>query len=183
LKTLSVKGSWAYYLAAGLKNVENRTWDTTYRGTLAIHISGQHIRSMVAPDDARLPVFTDYFKLVDPKSGAVIKDRGKYWTKDTDGMVRFAREWRGDPLAEREFALFDWCMLRLSRNIAPMPAHAIIGTVELYDIVRDSPSPWAEAGQYHWLVRNACFFPEPVLEIKGRLGLWDYQGKLPAPGR
>lgn len=39
MKALSVKQPWAYLLVAGLKDVENRSWSTSYRGTLLIHAS------------------------------------------------------------------------------------------------------------------------------------------------
>jgi hypothetical protein len=34
------------------------------------------------------------------------------------------------------------------------PAGVIIGTVELVACVRDSRSPWAEPGYWHWILRN-----------------------------
>ena len=37
MKTLSVRQPWAWLIVAGLKDIENRTWTTTYRGALLIH--------------------------------------------------------------------------------------------------------------------------------------------------
>ena len=48
---------------------------------------------------------------------------------------------------------------------------AIIGVVCLADVVTDSPSPWAAAGCYHWVLE----FPapvDPVISCRGRPGLW-----------
>jgi hypothetical protein len=39
MQVLSVRQPWAWAIARGYKEVENRTWDTTYRGLLAIHAS------------------------------------------------------------------------------------------------------------------------------------------------
>jgi len=36
-KALTVKQPWASLIMAGLKDVENRTWKTNFRGTLVIH--------------------------------------------------------------------------------------------------------------------------------------------------
>lgn len=36
---LSVRQPWAWAIAAGLKDVENRSWPTSYRGPLLIHAS------------------------------------------------------------------------------------------------------------------------------------------------
>lgn len=37
MKVITVQGFWAWAIAAGHKPVENRTWQTDYRGPLAIH--------------------------------------------------------------------------------------------------------------------------------------------------
>lgn len=39
MKILSVWGPWAQLLVLGIKDVENRSWFTAYRGPLAIHAS------------------------------------------------------------------------------------------------------------------------------------------------
>ena len=39
MKILSVRQPWAYLIVAGYKPVENRTWNTSYRGPLLIHAS------------------------------------------------------------------------------------------------------------------------------------------------
>ena len=177
MKALSVKAPWAYYLAAGLKDVENRIWKTDYRGPVAIHVSGNAIMGLPIFADPRLPLCSDYFKIIDAQTGDFRANESEYWYKDTEGFVTIKAAHSESP----ENIFFRWCASRCGENRpAVMPSHAIIGTVELYDIVRDSPSPWAEAGCYHWLIRGACFFGKPVLEIKGELGLWSYEGSLPA---
>jgi hypothetical protein len=39
MKILSIRQPWAYLIVAGYKPVENRTWNTSYRGPLLIHAS------------------------------------------------------------------------------------------------------------------------------------------------
>lgn len=39
MKTLSIKNPWGILIAKGLKDVENRTWKTDYRGKILIHVS------------------------------------------------------------------------------------------------------------------------------------------------
>jgi len=39
MKVLSVRQPWAYLIVAGYKDIENRTWRTSYRGPLLIHSS------------------------------------------------------------------------------------------------------------------------------------------------
>jgi hypothetical protein len=54
-------------------------------------------------------------------------------------------------------------------------ANAIIGTVELVDIVTDSESPWAEPEKYHWILGNARLFDTPMTGIRERAGVWTYR--------
>jgi hypothetical protein len=39
MKTLSVKQPWAWLLVTGVKDIENRSWYTSYRGPILIHAS------------------------------------------------------------------------------------------------------------------------------------------------
>jgi hypothetical protein len=55
-----------------------------------------------------------------------------------------------------------------------LPRGAIVGSVVLTGVVDDSPSPWAEAGQQHWLLEDPEPWPRPAA-ARGDLGVWDYQ--------
>jgi hypothetical protein len=52
----------------------------------------------------------------------------------------------------------------------PITFGAIIGVVELTDVIRDSTSPWAEPDCWHWRVAD----PQPLTPIpcRGALRLW-----------
>lgn len=56
---------------------------------------------------------------------------------------------------------------------------AIIGSVEIVDCVQNHHSEWAEKGQWHWVCRNARKFKTPITNVKGKLGLWDWEGEMP----
>lgn len=40
-KAFTIKQPWAYLICAGIKDIENRTWKTNYRGRLLIHTSSR----------------------------------------------------------------------------------------------------------------------------------------------
>lgn len=42
IKVLTVRMPWAALIMLGLKNIENRTWTTSYRGKIVIHASAQN---------------------------------------------------------------------------------------------------------------------------------------------
>jgi hypothetical protein len=37
MKAITIKNPWAHLIAAGIKDVENRSWPTKYRGVILIH--------------------------------------------------------------------------------------------------------------------------------------------------
>lgn len=43
MKALSIQQPWASIIAYGIKDVENRTWDTPYRGKFLIHASSKRV--------------------------------------------------------------------------------------------------------------------------------------------
>ena len=57
-----------------------------------------------------------------------------------------------------------------------LPTSAIIGSVELDDIQFHEayPDAFAEDFQYHWFLKNAKLFDEPIRNVKGKLFLWEY---------
>lgn len=50
---------------------------------------------------------------------------------------------------------------------------AIIGSVELYDVVTDCHDAWAIPGLYHWLLRDPRPLARPI-PARGRQGWWTY---------
>jgi hypothetical protein len=55
---------------------------------------------------------------------------------------------------------------------------SIIGEVEIVDCVQDSKSIWALPNHYHWVLKNAIIYDEPILNVKGKLSLWEYTGAV-----
>ena len=57
-----------------------------------------------------------------------------------------------------------------------MPLSAIIGYVDVtgFDSDNNNDSPWAGANCTHWHLENAYLFDEPIKDVKGKLGLFDY---------
>jgi len=128
MKTLSVKNPWGDLLVRGIKDVENRTWKTSYRGRLLIHAPqaiDQNYRNM--------------------------------------SLLFTPEQW--DSLSVKDQRLMFTGIFTCS---------AIIGEVELVDCVKDSKSVWASPDSYHWIVKNAVMYKEPILNVKGKLSLWEY---------
>ena len=54
------------------------------------------------------------------------------------------------------------------------PKGAIIGSVVIEECVQNHPSVWAEKGYWNWVLKNAILFDEPIEEVKGKLGFWEF---------
>ena len=153
-KVLSVKQPWAYLLCAGIKDIENRTWKLPekYKGErVLIHASGTAIT---------FGQFCDYIENLDNEDLGLQK------------IVRencFRKSW-----------------------LHTLETSAIIGSVEIVDCVLNHPSIWAEPSNevykdpqiygdnkidsavWSWVLAKPILFDEPILNVKGKLGFWDY---------
>jgi len=152
VKVLSVKNPFAYLILQGGKDVENRTWTTDYRGRLYIHVSGD-----------TLPFLTDEPNLTDDyarKLEVFLDTLAEYYSKcDID---------KGTTAESFMNAVIDNPELWLLKS------QSIIGYVDLVDIIQNSSSPWSIEGQYHWILKNPTLLENPIRQVKGRLGLWNY---------
>ena len=130
-KVLTVRQPYASLLVGGVKDVENRSRRTNYRGTVLIH------------------------------AGARMHD-----------VVSFLRK-------RQEFTVEEMAVMTQANEVEENDLFGcIVGSVEIVDCIQDSTSPWAERGQWHWVCRNAKVFDHPVRDVKGRLGLWDWDGDI-----
>ncbi|KUF38990.1 hypothetical protein AS361_03845 [Myroides marinus] len=118
-KALSVKQPWAELICLGIKDVENRTWKTKFRGRVYIHAPAK-------------------------------KDTTSRLTTEQINAIDHVEE----------------TYLRLS---------AIIGEVTIIDCVQNHKSIWADKGEgiWHWVLKDAVFYDKPILNVNGRLGIWN----------
>lgn len=124
MKTLSIKQPWASLIVLGIKDVENRSWSTDFRGKVYIHAS-------------KVPV------------------KGLWNNLNREQVHEAIKSNKID-------------------NYTVLPYGAIIGTVEIADIVKNYDSIWAEKNQYNWVLKNPVLFDKPIENVKGKMLLWDY---------
>ena len=130
-KVLSVRQPYASLLVSGIKDVENRSRRTNYRGKVLIHAA-----------------------------------------KKVHDVVRFLK-------TRHEFTVEEIAMMTQMNEVEENDLFGcIVGSVEIVDCVQDSTSAWAERGQWHLVCRNAKVFAQPVRNVKGRLGLWEWEGSI-----
>jgi hypothetical protein len=134
MKALSIQQPWAQYIAAGIKDIENRSWALkTFPQRVLIHTGKK--KQFECTDD--LPML--YQLIID--------------NAEHIGIV---------PLIE------------------DMPTGAIIGVVDIVDCkVEDDSSVWSNFSDdpahpiYNLKLANAKLFKEPILNVKGKQGIFD----------
>lgn len=143
MKALSIKQPWASLIAYGIKDIENRTWKTNFRGRIYIHASGK-------------PSFNNL-------------------------TLGLSNDQIDHVFLKTEFPL-------LTKDIFYSKS-AIIGEVDIVDCVINHPSIWAEKTEtsagypikhiiYNWVLANAVIYDEPILNVKGKLSLWEYEKEV-----
>lgn len=132
MRALSIIQPWASLIATGIKDIENRTWRTNYRGEFLIHASAK-----------RLPAG---------------------WTALTSEQYAAATR-LVNPYGKEN-------------DVKQLPVSAIIGKARLVDCVLNHPSVWAEKGVWNWVLADVQLFSTPILNVKGRLGFWEFDDAL-----
>jgi hypothetical protein len=171
MKTLSIRQPYATLVCKGIKNVENRTWNTKYRGKLLIHASG---KSLAWPE---LKYMTKAF----------VKEYQKYYgydllPRDTSnsfkGYIQFLNE-----LVQfyhlSNWLKYDMPMDEIKRAVKEygltMPTQCIIGEVELVDVISNSKDVFAHPGCLYWIFDKAVLYDKPIMNVMGKLQLWEYE--------
>ena len=151
MKTISIKQPWAYLIASGIKDIENRTWKCPQK------YIGQRVLIHASNGKGFKINLTD---------GQMIAAFGSIAKQSINGKFDFG---------------------------------AIIGSVEIVDCVVNHSSIWAEKTKsptigdvledihflgkaqkpnpiiYNWVLANPILFDEPIFNVKGKLGFWNYE--------
>lgn len=157
MKALTIQQPWAWAVAAGGKDIENRTWGSAVGGPLAIH-AGK------ARDDAAgdHPLIVEAFGRVFPLPPK--------WPTDAE-RDEFARRW--DSPASRA-----WAARGAVVAVADVAGLCLAGE----DVEWCECGPWAVPGQVHWQLGNVRLLDRPV-PARGAQGLWTLPADVEAAVR
>lgn len=163
MKCLSVKQPYASAIIFGLKDVENRTWTTQYRGRILIHSTKDLVSVFDIKDYKLFPLITDLNCNYNAERNIFKEPSKYYYTKDDDIIA--ARIFSPEEEMEEDFYL---------ANGDGFEHSTILGEVDLIDVVTDSDSRWAVPGMYHWVLSNPQKCDLKIPQVRGRLRLWDF---------
>jgi hypothetical protein len=177
LTCLSIPNPASYLVCYGIKDVDNRTWSTDYRGTLYIH-SGGRVSFRGMPDMSRYPtpVIHEFDQLM--ADIEALEEKTQFIGIVENGISVFLKHERrqSDHVVAQYNLLQDvYAHYRSDKQGAFFHANAIIGSVELVDVVMDSQSSWAEPGRFHWIFEKPRTFTEPVFRVREQPGLFTHE--------
>lgn len=138
MKCLSIRQPWAWAVASGIKGVENRGWETPYRGTILVHASANRseVSRVIFPDE--IPDTAGEFVI----SGA---ERAGVEPPDLDALAFGAivgvadlvdcipyREADTRPDMDHYWAFGPWCWVLA--NARPVGPRKWPGALKLFDV-------------------------------------------------
>ena len=137
---LSVRQPWVHCIFYLGKPVENRTWNTSIRGTICVHAS---------------------------------KGMTQYEYEDCRTLAY--------QIGQRDDATREMLRAHPVPALRSIPRGAIIGTVDIVDVVRRSNDPWF-FGPYGFVLDNPRLLEKPIA-CNGALGFFDWRKKCTAEVR
>ena len=147
-KTLTIAQPWATLVAIGAKRIETRSWQTNYRGDIAIH-AGKGLVASGGRSGLIGLCNTMHFQQALHEGGFITHNHC-----DFDAM----------PTAKMEFGSI----------IAVAELHDIRPTTEIADSISQQELAFGDysPGRFAWMLRNVRVLGAPI-QAKGALGLWN----------
>jgi hypothetical protein len=152
VKAISLTQPWATLVSIGAKELETRSWKTTYRGPLAIH-AAQKLPAVWGP--ITRPSFVSHLK--------AITGINRYGAPDLNRLPR------GVILAT--------CRLADVAPIVEIEGWPHVDHLNgATSAIREEEEPFGDytEGRYAWLLKDVVALPEPI-PAKGALRLWEWE--------
>lgn len=167
MKTLTVKQPWASLIVHGIKDIENRTWPTKFRGRILIHSSkGNKFEIEMDDEQAKLafPLLIEKGTEGKIPFGSIIGS-----VEIVDCIINHPSVW-----AEKTENCCPECMCVEAKN------HDLLGNG--YRVCSNCEQEWwmhikydyYKKPIYNWVLANPVLFEQPITDVKGKLSLWDF---------
>ena len=136
VKVLTVKQPWAYLICSGIKDIENRTWKTNFRGRIYIHSSAKGIE-FSNPNE----VFTkeQYSSLDNEHKIMVIMSKKAMECSSIIGSVEIVDCVQNHPSLWAENGVWNWVLANPILFPEPIPAKGKLSFWE-YDKISEPVS-------------------------------------------
>lgn len=161
MKALSIKQPWASLIAHGIKDIENRTWRTHFRGKIYIHASGVpsgRITQLLTELQLDVCFEETDFRFLDT---TLIKSAIIGEVDIIDCIINHESIWAEKTEIQKcnncpsEIDGFDICCN--------------------YKGKKEGFVPYIGKPIYNWVLANAKLYEKPILNVKGKLSFWDFE--------
>lgn len=159
MKTLTLTQPYATLVAIGAKLIETRSWDTRYRGPLAIHAAAGYGKGGVRAHK-ELCGTEPFCSVLNAAAARWLAERS-----DLRDMVEHPFMPMG--------AIIAVCRLTAIYRITEQGVEDFCPQPPANEIAFGDYSP----GRYAWLLTDVHALATPI-RCKGTLGLWEWQGSL-----
>lgn len=159
MKTITIKQPWASLICEGVKDIENRTWQTNFRGRVLVHAGADNLLKKCEFIDDLLSVE----QIIDTSNN----------NKETE--IFGSKLYTGAIIGSVE--IVD-CVINHQSIWAEKTQIPYLADV-LEDI-KLIGKPIKPKIIYNWVLANPIIFTEPI-PVKGKLSFWDYPNILAEP--
>lgn len=155
MKTITIKQPWASLEIEGIKNIENRTWPTKYRGRVLVHAakSWNKQNADICINNEQVNKALNNLGIIHKYDDEEIGYNGYSFSMPTGAIIGSVEI--GDCVVNHPSIWAEQSNLFLGSNIWNKPT-------------------------YNWVLANPIKFPEPI-PAKGKLSFWDYPNILAEP--
>lgn len=153
-KALSIKQPWASLIAHGIKDIENRTWKTNFRGRIYIHTSGKW-----TAESAEISINN-------PNVKQALESVGMIHKYDVESIGHKGYSFSGliHGAIIGEVDIVD-CVIDHPSIWAEKISES---NYQIAAILNVNPKPI-----YNWVLANAVLYEKPILHVKGKLSFWE----------
>ena len=151
MKAISIKQPWASLIVEGVKDIENRTWPTKFRGRVLIHASAKSVNLGIYYDAP----FT----------------RTQWAAMNIDERIN--SKCKGNSLKFLPKSV----IIGSVEIVDCVINHDSIWAEPAYKTIEDARFGSDAKPIYNWVLANPIKFPEPI-PAKGKLSFWDYPNIL-----
>lgn len=148
MKAITIKQPYAQLICEGVKDIENRTWKTNYRGRVLIHAGADKKLNLNALTSEQYDFAADK---LDASNRTPTKAVNEWSRSAIIGSVEIV-----DCVRNHDSIWAEKTQMKRS-----------IGIDEFVLIPKEKPI-------YNWVLANPILFEEPILNVKGKLSFWDY---------
>lgn len=154
MKALSIKQPWASLIAHGIKDIENRTWKTKFRGRIYVHAS-----QAWNAESAEICVSNPNVKNALEKLGMIHNYRD-----ETIGYKGYSFSGLEHGAIIGEVDIID-CVIN-HPSIWAEKSEGFWNPIKGKWISRSKPT-------YNWVLANPILYKNPILNVKGKLSFWE----------